>query len=198
MERRRRRELSATNSPKAFQEGGAGRRGSGSPEKDNGSRHASRNNPVEKRNGIRVCGQRLLATRPPATESRGGTRKKKDKGGDSAWDPPLPIPNREVKPRRADGTAKAGEQVAAPLMKRRGPGTQVQGPLPFFMPGLKSPCPGRRHNDAGCKPRWVAAVNFNVQGDGNVWITSETMRTVFLNRYRPCVSRILVLKNLSR
>ena len=109
----------------------------------------------------------------PSTESRGGTRKKKDKGGDSAWDPPLPIPNREVKPRRADGTAKAGEQVAAPLMKGRGPGTQVQGPLPFFMPGRKFPAiPGRRHNDAGCKPRWVVAVNFNVQGDGNVWITS--------------------------
>ena len=31
------------------------------------------------------------------------------KGGDSAGDPPLPIPNREVKPRYADGTAKVGE-----------------------------------------------------------------------------------------
>ena len=109
----------------------------------------------------------------PSTESRGGTRKKKEKGGDSAWDPPLPIPNREVKPRRADGTAKAGEQVAAPLMRRRGPGTQVQGPLPFFCAGRKAQAiPGGRHNDAGCKPRWVAAVTFNVQGDGNVWITS--------------------------
>lgn len=80
----------------------------------------------------------------PSTESRGGTRKKKDKGGDSAWDPPLPIPNREVKPRRADGTAKAGEQVAAPLMRRRGPGTQVQGPLPFFVPMQeRDPCDTR-------------------------------------------------------
>ena len=44
-----------------------------------------------------------------------GRRKKQSKfrtshkGGDSAGDPPLPIPNREVKPRYADGTAKVGE-----------------------------------------------------------------------------------------
>ena len=30
-------------------------------------------------------------------------------GGDSVRVPPLPIPNREVKPHRADGTAKVGE-----------------------------------------------------------------------------------------
>ena len=30
-------------------------------------------------------------------------------------DPPLPIPNREVKPHHADGTAKVGEEVTAPL-----------------------------------------------------------------------------------
>ena len=41
------------------------------------------------------------------------------------------------------------------------------------MPGRKSQAnPGGRHKDAGCKPLWEAAVNFNVQGDGNVWITS--------------------------
>ena len=35
-------------------------------------------------------------------------------GGYSAGGPPLPIPNREVKPDHADGTAhKVGEQVAA-------------------------------------------------------------------------------------
>ena len=33
----------------------------------------------------------------------------KDKGGYSGGVPPLPIPNREVKPARADGTAQAGE-----------------------------------------------------------------------------------------
>ena len=44
-----------------------------------------------------------------------GRRKKQSKfrtshkDGDSAGDPPLPIPNREVKPRYADGTAKVGE-----------------------------------------------------------------------------------------
>ena len=31
------------------------------------------------------------------------------KGGYCCGAPPLPIPNREVKPARADGTAKAGE-----------------------------------------------------------------------------------------
>ena len=30
-------------------------------------------------------------------------------GGYSTGDPPLPIPNREVKPRHADGTAQVGE-----------------------------------------------------------------------------------------
>ena len=35
--------------------------------------------------------------------------KEKRQGDDSVRDPPLPIPNREVKPHRADGTAKVGE-----------------------------------------------------------------------------------------
>ena len=50
------------------------------------------------------------------TEAKAEGRRKKQskfrtshKGGDSAGDPPLPIPNREVKPRCADGTAKVGE-----------------------------------------------------------------------------------------
>ena len=50
------------------------------------------------------------------TEAKAKGRRKKQskfrtshKGGDSAGDPPLPIPNREVKPRYADGTAKVGE-----------------------------------------------------------------------------------------
>ena len=34
---------------------------------------------------------------------------KKNKGDDSVRVPPLPIPNREVKPHHADGTAKVGE-----------------------------------------------------------------------------------------
>ena len=34
---------------------------------------------------------------------------KRHSGGDSVRVPPLPIPNREVKPHRADGTAKVGE-----------------------------------------------------------------------------------------
>ena len=44
----------------------------------------------------------------------------KGKGGNSAGVPPLPIPNRAVKPRRADGTGKPGEQVAAPFRERSG------------------------------------------------------------------------------
>ena len=52
-------------------------------------------------------------------------REPKDIGGYSEGVPPLPIPNREVKPLSADGTAKVGEQVAAffmeaPLCKQRG------------------------------------------------------------------------------
>ena len=44
-------------------------------------------------------------------------------GGYSSGVPPLPIPNREVKPRRADGTArKVGEQVAAVLEEGRDSG----------------------------------------------------------------------------
>ncbi len=48
---------------------------------------------------------------PPGRRKKAGRngKDKKNQGGDSAWDPPLPIPNREVKPRRADGTAKVGE-----------------------------------------------------------------------------------------
>ena len=38
---------------------------------------------------------------------------KRHSGGYSVGVPPLPIPNREVKPDRADGTAFVGEQVAA-------------------------------------------------------------------------------------
>ena len=34
---------------------------------------------------------------------------KETKAVNSTGVPPLPIPNREVKPRRADGTAKVGE-----------------------------------------------------------------------------------------
>ena len=39
-------------------------------------------------------------------------------GDDSTRAPPLPIPNREVKPCNADGTAKAGEQVIAVLLRK--------------------------------------------------------------------------------
>ena len=58
----------------------------------------------------------------------------KGKGGNSAGVPPLPIPNRAVKPRRADGTGKPGEQVAAPLLREKWRQTQVSLHFLFFMP----------------------------------------------------------------
>ena len=67
--------------------------------------------------------------------------KRKKQGGHSTGAPPLPIPNREVKPRRADGTAKAGEQVTAALEAGRTdeslPGRHSFCPLPcpfLFLP----------------------------------------------------------------
>ena len=45
---------------------------------------------------------------------------KKLKGVFSKGDPPLPIPNREVKPFHADGTAnEVGEQVDAEFQRER-------------------------------------------------------------------------------
>ena len=46
----------------------------------------------------------------------------RNSGGYSVGVPPLPIPNREVKPDRADGTAKVGEWVAAVLVSRKAKG----------------------------------------------------------------------------
>ena len=43
------------------------------------------------------------------THGRRAAAERQKQGGNSAGDPPLPIPNREVKPRHADGTAKVGE-----------------------------------------------------------------------------------------
>ena len=53
-------------------------------------------------------------------------RRKRDSGDDSTRAPPLPIPNREVKPCNADGTAKAGEQVIAVLLEK------ASGRMPFL------------------------------------------------------------------
>ena len=60
--------------------------------------------------GRRVCAMGgALPRHNGGGQEAAGRKKEKNQGGDSAWDPPLPIPNREVKPRRADGTAKVGE-----------------------------------------------------------------------------------------
>ena len=68
---------------------------------------------------------------PISAEYRG-----KREGGYSAGAPPLSIPNREVKPRSVDGTARAGEQNAATL--RRETQTGTSGSL-FFGSPLKGP-----------------------------------------------------------
>ena len=64
----------------------------------------------------RKGGPRTSAEAEAEADAKAAGRRKKQskfrtshKGGDSAGDPPLPIPNREVKPRYADGTAKVGE-----------------------------------------------------------------------------------------
>ena len=75
---------------------------------------AIRNGPAAK-GGPRTSAE-AEADADAKTEAKAEGRRKKQskfrtshKGGDSAGDPPLPIPNREVKPRYADGTAKVGE-----------------------------------------------------------------------------------------
>ena len=50
----------------------------------------------------------LSSIRRPLSRGFGACCEKR-KGGYCCGAPPLPIPNREVKPARADGTAKAGE-----------------------------------------------------------------------------------------
>ena len=60
----------------------------------------------------------VLDSLPYTLGPQGCETKKRDSGDDSTRAPPLPIPNREVKPCNADGTAKAGEQVIAVLEKK--------------------------------------------------------------------------------
>ena len=60
-------------------------------------------------------------------------------GGRGAGDPPLTIPNREVKPRSADGTGKPGEQGAAPVEGKASEG-HLRGLLFFCAIGRLAPC----------------------------------------------------------
>ena len=68
-----------------------------------------------RKGGPRTSAEADAKAKADAEAEAKGRRKKQSKfrtshkGGDSAGDPPLPIPNREVKPRYADGTAKVGE-----------------------------------------------------------------------------------------
>ena len=61
-------------------------------------------------------------------------------GGRGAGDPPLTIPNREVKPRSADGTGKPGEQGAAPVEGKASEG-HLRGLLFFLRPREACPLP---------------------------------------------------------
>ena len=74
-------------------------------------------------------------------------------GGYSGGDPPLPIPNREVKPAIADGTAPPGGRVGSCRSSRSGPSHRRPGP--FFVPSLlpSSLCQPR----ASCTGEPVAA-----------------------------------------
>ena len=49
----------------------------------------------------------------PGTNSRYASTKEINNGGNSDGDPPLPIPNREVKPVSADGTAIPSGRVGS-------------------------------------------------------------------------------------
>ena len=53
-------------------------------------------------------------------------------GGYSGGDPPLPIPNREVKPAIADGTAPPGGRVGSCRSSRSGPSHRRPGPFVFI------------------------------------------------------------------
>ena len=74
-------------------------------------------NVPEKRKQARlaVVGSGVSRSLPPLPSwsfqghHRAESREKRHSGDDSIRAPPLPIPNREVKPYHADGTAKAGE-----------------------------------------------------------------------------------------
>ena len=63
--------------------------------------------------------------------ARKRVRKKENNGGNSDGDPPLPIPNREVKPVSADGTAipsgRVGSRQPSETFRRNSGGL-------FFMP----------------------------------------------------------------
>src|SRR5690606_36016254 len=52
---------------------------------------------------------------------------------------PLPIPNRAVKPARADGTAVTGGRVGRRLSPQRGPPGTPRGSLLFYAPPERRP-----------------------------------------------------------
>ena len=104
-------------------------------------------------------------------------------GGRGAGDPPLTIPNREVKPRSADGTGKPGEQGAAPVEGKASEG-HLRGLLficlfvfCFVFLRLARFMPRRRRR---CKSRpWASTPNSQVPT-----LNPQPSTT---NRYRQCL-----------
>ena len=102
---------SSTNCPKAFRE--QSRQNNKKPAKA-----LKPSQPVAQREKAQASGSEIVqsersfsieAFEPYRPTGAWAPGKEKRQGDDSVRDPPLPIPNREVKPHRADGTAKVGE-----------------------------------------------------------------------------------------
>ena len=75
------------------------------------------------------------ATAPPGPAAAGRT----ESGGYGGGAPPLPIPNREVKPARADGTAHERGRVGRRHLARPPDGEIRRGALFFALPARVSP-----------------------------------------------------------
>ena len=102
---------SSTNCPKAFRE--QSRQNNKKPAKA-----LKPSQPVAQREKAQASGSEIVqsersfsieAFEPYRPTGAWVSGKEKRQGDDSVRDPPLPIPIREVKPHRADGTAKVGE-----------------------------------------------------------------------------------------
>ena len=109
---------SGTNLPKAFQSPRPGTMGAGEEKYNALARSGNSGQAPAREARHEACAPCTDTLRDTPRRRRPADRKRhNNQGGDSAGDPPLPIPNREVKPRRADGTAKVRSpdrtQVAA-------------------------------------------------------------------------------------
>ena len=84
--------------------------------------------------------------------ARGGRRPKPQSGGYSGGAPPLPIPNREVKPARADGTAHERGRVGRRHLRPPGRTRVPPGGFTFWGVPLLRP-PKKQTNNITTNPR---------------------------------------------